>query len=121
MAPRAVTKARVDWAYAELLRNRATHRVVADLAAREGISARQARRIVGEAHKGLAEDLDHVERPEMLAKFVLALEVTVERSLEAGQYNATIGAVRTLADLLQFPRPTTASPERPHYTGRRYG
>jgi hypothetical protein len=51
MAGRAVTTARVTWAYSELLRNRATHRVVADLAAREGISVRQARRIVGEAHK----------------------------------------------------------------------
>lgn len=119
MATRAVNERRLNWCYQELLSNRPTHRIVAELAEREGISRRQARRIVGAAGKELVHDLDHVERPELLARFVLTLETVIQKSLEHRQYAVTVGAVRTLHDVLEFGRGSTAS--RPSSTGRRYG
>jgi hypothetical protein len=121
MATKAVNKARISWAYQQLLHHKPTHRLVAELSAREGISARQARRIVGAAAEEMVRDLDHIERPAMLGRFVSALETTIEQSLAAGQFNATIGAVRTLADLLHFPKPTASTPQSHQFTGRRYG
>lgn len=121
MATRAINQRRLNFAYQALLSNRPSHRIVAELAEGEGVSRRQARRIVGAAAEELVHDLDHLERPAMLARFVVTLEATIEKSLESGQLAVTVGAVRTLADLLQFPRPSTASTERPQYTGRRGG
>lgn len=119
MATRAINQRRLNFAYQALLSNRPSHRIVAELAEREGVSRRQARRIVGAAAGELVHDLDHLERPAMLARFVVTLETAIEKSLEAGQYAVTVGAVRTLHDVLAFGRGSTAS--RPSYTGRRGG
>lgn len=121
MAHRAATEARIHEAYEELLKHRATHRVVAELAERWGVSARQARRIVGKAHEEMSKDMDHIERPVMLAKAIYALETVVERSLVTGNLNATIGATRTLAEMLNLSIRPDGPPYRASYTGRRYG
>lgn len=117
MAQKGATQVRVTWAYQELLKSRPTHHVVADLAKREGLSKRQARRYVGQAHMELFHDLDTLERPQMLAKCVLALEASIQRSLEAGHGAAVVGAVRTLAELCQLT--TASNSSKP--PGRRFG
>ena len=58
MATKPQVEARVQWCLRQLIDGRATHRVVSDLADREGISRRQARRVVGVAYLELQKDLD---------------------------------------------------------------
>jgi hypothetical protein len=112
----------MNWAYQELLKHRALHRIVADLAEREGLSLRQARRIAGAAHKAFSQDLEHIDRSDMTVKVIYALETVVDRALETENLNAAIGATRTLVEILNLhvTKPLDA-PHHPHYTGRRYG
>ena len=120
MATRAVSKARTEWAYQQLVNCRATSRITAELAEREGISRRQARDYVGRAYKELAADLEDkkISNKEYLARMITALETTIEQSVKAGHGNGTIGAVRTLAELLGIGCSQAGS--KPTYiTGRR--
>lgn len=110
MATRAVGQDRLNWAYQELLKCRPTHRVVAELSERWGISRRQARRIVSRAYTELRDDLGTIERPEMMARCILWLETAIEGSLQAGHGSAAVGGVRLLADLLQLTRPAPPPP-----------
>ena len=120
MAVRAATQARMNWAYQELLKHRALHRIVADLAEREGLSLRQARRIAGAAHKEFSKDLEHIDRSDMTVKVIFALETVVDRALATENLNAAIGATRTLVEILNLhvTKPLDA-PHYPQYTGRR--
>lgn len=122
MAPRAVTQTRIDWAYQELLKHRALHRIVADLSEREGISRRQARRIAAAAYKQFCEALDDVDRTQMVARAIYALETVVDRSLVTGNLNAAIGATRTLVEMLNLSiKSPIGTLQTPRHTGRRGG
>jgi hypothetical protein len=102
MAIRPQTEARLDWCLRQLIDGRATHRLVSDLADREGISRRQARRIVGHAYQQLQRDLDDagIRSEQYLARMVASTENAIEAALKAGHAAAAIGGVNTLARLL---------------------
>ena len=124
MATRAVSKARVDWAYQQLVECRPTHKITAELAEREGISRRQARDYVGRAYKELAADLEdpQLENREYLAKMIASLEAAIETGVQRGNGAVVIGATRLLSELLgigseYFHRQQVCG----SHTGRRYG
>jgi hypothetical protein len=102
MATRAVSKARTDWCYQQLVQCRPTSKITAELAEREGISRRQARDYVGRAYLELAADLQdpQIENTQYLAKMITALETTIEQGVQQGHGNAVIGATRLLSELL---------------------
>ena len=102
MATKQVSKARVDWCYRALVDGRATHRVVAELAEREGISRRMARNYVGRAYQELAQDLedDGLGNKQYLARMIASLEAAIEQGIAQGHGNTVIGATRLLSELL---------------------
>lgn len=102
MACRAQSEERLRWCLAQLLRCRSTSTIVAELAEREGISRRSARRYVAAAYSEMVADLEEaqIDRQQMVAVCVHALQRTIEQALDAGHGNSVIGAVRTLDELL---------------------
>lgn len=102
MASRAQTDARVAWCLKRLIDGRATHRLVADLADREGISRRQARRLVGAAYVELQKDLEDagISGEQYLARMIASTEAAIEKALDAGHAAAAIGGINALARLL---------------------
>jgi hypothetical protein len=125
MATRAVSKARTDWAYRQLVDCRPTHKITAELAEREGISRRQAREYIGKAYKELAADLEdpQLENREYLAKMIAGLESAIETGVAKGNGSTVIGATRLLSELLGIGSEYSQR-HQPQYgsrTGRRYG
>ena len=51
------------------------------------------------AHAELVDDLEHVEKQDMLAACVNRLERIARKAEKAGQYAAAVGATRSLLDL----------------------
>lgn len=102
MATKAVSQARTDWCYQQLVACRPTSRITAELAEREGISRRMARNYVGKAFKELAADIEdaQVENREYLSKMIAGLEAAIEAGVAKGNGAAVIGATRLLAELL---------------------
>ena len=97
---RSVTQDRLRTAERMLLQRRNPSEVAAALTESEGISRRQARRYVVEALERIREDLDCINRTEMLALLVDSLNRTIAIGLERQQGAVVIGAVRTLNELL---------------------
>jgi hypothetical protein len=106
MAGPSVTTQRIDWAARRLMECRSTSAVVAELAEREGLSRRQARRLVGKAHAVLVDDLEQagVDRQQLTAQLAHALVESVHKSLQAGHTAALVGACRELRELLHLTR-----------------
>lgn len=102
MAVRPATEARLDWAIRQLLACRGPSQVVADLAEREGISRRQARRIVGSAYQQLQEDLTEagIDRQQMAAQLAHGLMEAVGIALEQKHPSAVAGCAAQLQNLL---------------------
>jgi len=101
MASRAVTAERLDWAVRRLTECRSTTSVVSLLSEREGISRRQAQRLVAKAYKVLLSDIEQVglDRREMVAQLVHALMETLSKALASNQPAAAVAAVRAINDL----------------------
>ena len=76
-----------------------TSELVAELALQWGCSRRTSRRYVSRAHKELVDDLEHVEKHDMLAACINRLERIARKAEKAGQYAAAVGATRSLLDL----------------------
>jgi len=104
MAARSVTAERIDWALQRLIECRSTTAVVALLSEREGISRRQAQRLVAKAHKILLSDIEQVglDRREMVAQLVHALMETLSKALASNQPAAAVAAVRAIDDLCKL-------------------
>jgi len=104
MAARSVTAERIDWALQRLIECRSTTAVVALLSEREGISRRQAQRLVAKAHKVLLSDIEQVglDRREMVAQLVHALMETLSKALASNQPAAAVAAVRAIDDLCKL-------------------
>ena len=102
MARKLEVDGRVDWALKRLIDGRATHRVVSDLATRDGISRRSARRYVGRAYLELQKDLDDagISGEQYLARMIASTEAAIEAALKAGHAAAAIGGINALARLL---------------------
>lgn len=102
MANRVESDQRLRWCFQQLLQCRPTCTVVAELAEREGISRRQARRYVADAYAEMIAEIEEVnlDRKHMLVQTVHALQRTIERGISTGQGAVVIGAVRTLDQLV---------------------
>lgn len=102
MAGRAVAAARLDRATRELMQCRNATRVVALLTEQEGLSRRQAQRIVGKAYQQLQDDLTEagVSRAQMAAQLAISLQDAIALALERNQPAAVAGCAAQLQNLL---------------------
>jgi hypothetical protein len=98
--PRARTADRVAAAEQLLLQRRSPSQVVAELAELEGISRRSARRYVTRALEAIKADTESVDRAQLVALLVDALNRTIAMGLERHQPAVVIGAARELDSLL---------------------
>lgn len=99
-AARARTADRVAAAEKLLLQRRSPSQVVAELAETEGISRRSARRYVAKALDAIKADTESVDRPQLVALLVDALNRSIAMGLERHQPAVVIGAARELDALL---------------------
>lgn len=109
MAGASVTAARKATALRMLQEGFGTTAIVTELAASQGISRRQARRLVAAAHAEVVADLSDVNAAEVLAAIVHRLEEVGRVAMERNQPAAAVAAYRLLADLVVTPhrsRPT---------------
>jgi hypothetical protein len=120
MASPSVTEQRIQWAANRLLECRSTSAVVAELAEREGLSRRQARRLVGKAHMVLVDDLEQagVDRLQIVAQLEHGLMEALGKAPASSQPAAVVGAARELRELLQLTGGQQS--HYPHPTGRRW-
>jgi len=102
MASQAVTKARVDWAYRQLVDGKPTSRLVAELADREGLSKRRARQLVALAYGQLRADWtdEPVSNEAYLARMIAAAEAAIEQGLRDGHGHVVLGGINALSRLL---------------------
>jgi hypothetical protein len=102
MANKVQRDERTKWCLLRLIDGKPTHRLVSELAEREGISRRQARRVVGDAYQELQRDLDDagLTGEQYLARMISSTETAIEAALKAGHAAAAVGGVNTLARLL---------------------
>lgn len=116
-----VAAARIDYAVEQLAAMRSTHRAVAMVAETWGVSARQARRIVRQAHERLAADLEEtgVDRRQLAAQLAHGLVESFGLALSTNQPGAAVASARELRKLLglaaaeplhQPPRPRPSFP-----------
>lgn len=107
MPARSASAERINWCVRRLTECRSTTAVVAELSEREGISRRQAQRIVGQAHLVLIDDLEEagVERKAVVAQLHHALTEAMAKALRSDQPAVVVGCARAIADLLQLTPP----------------
>jgi len=117
MAGRAAAAARTDFAARMLLKGHSSSRVVADLASKEGISSRSARRYVAKAYQAVVDDLEEcgIDRKHLTAQTVHMLQEAAAKALDHDHPSAVVGACRELRELLGLGVDST-----PHRLGR-YG
>ena len=117
MAGASVTAARKATALRLLQQGYGTTAIVSELAVTEGISRRQARRIVAAAHAEVVADLNDVNAAEVLATIVHRLEEAGRVAMERNQPAAAVAAYRLLADLVVTPH---RQQHYPRAIGRRW-
>jgi hypothetical protein len=102
MASRTVAAARLKLATEMLLQCRSGSAVVAALAESEGISKRQARRIVGAAYDELKKDIEDsgLDRSQLVAQIAHGLLESMGKALASGHGAVVVGAARQLDELL---------------------
>jgi hypothetical protein len=108
LACRTAVSARIDLASKELLRGRGAAAVVAFLSETEGISRRQAQRIVGRAYGLIVDDVEKagVDRRELTAQLIATLQEASASALEKGHVTGAVAACRELRELLGLgPQP----------------
>jgi hypothetical protein len=102
MASRAATTNRVDYATRELLKGRSGPSLTAELAESQGISRRQARRVVALAYQQIQADIDEadISRPQMVAQLIHCLQTAMAQALASQHPSAVVGTARELRELL---------------------
>ena len=102
MAPRAATVVRVDYAVRELLKGRSGPALTAELAESQGISRRQARRVVALAYQTVQADIEEtdISRPQLVAQLVHCLQTAMAQALASQHPSAVVGTARELRELL---------------------
>ena len=117
MSNAAERQLRAQWVFERLLVGTPSARLVAATASRWGISRRQARSVVRQAHQQLAADIgETVDRKELLARLIHQSEVVYAKALEAGQLPAAQGTVNTIARLVGIGADRTPNPRNPYRT-----
>ncbi len=117
MACRLATTSRIDLAAKELLRGRGASAVVAFLSETQGISRRQAQRIVGRAYGLIVEDVEQagVDRRELTAQLIATLQEASASALEKGHFTGAVAACRELRELLGLGQVPTRVPQPGSY------
>ncbi len=102
IASLTVAAARLKLATEMLLQCRSGSAVVAALAESEGISKRQARRIVGAAYDELKKDIEDsgLDRSQLVAQIAHGLLESMGKALASGHGAVVVGAARQLDELL---------------------
>jgi hypothetical protein len=113
MAARITGQQRVRQAEALLLQRRSPSQVVAELAEAQGISRRSARRYVARALDAIKADTESVDRPQLVALLVDALNRSIAMGLERHQPAVVIGAARELDALLGLGASHRQGPHTP--------
>ena len=92
---------RIDIAASMLANGHSGTSVVTFMTDQEGISRRQAQRIVGKGYGLLVEDLKEmdIDRKEMISQLIVNLQAGIHKSLSLGHISAMVACVRTLNDL----------------------
>ena len=65
-----------------------------------GTSRKTALRSINAAHLELVQDLDEVDRSDLLIKLVNTLERTIRRAEKAKQFSAVVGAVKVMNEMV---------------------
>jgi hypothetical protein len=99
MAGPSVTQQRLQEALTLLSQGYGCTELVTALADSWGCSRRTARRYVYRAHNELVDDLEKVEKHDLLAATINRLERIARKAEKAEQYSAAVGACRSLLDL----------------------
>lgn len=102
MAGRAAMAERVDHVTRQLLAGRSGPVLVAEAAAKWGLSRRQARRIVAKGYAAIVSDLQEagINRVDLTAQTVVALQEGMALALASGHISALVGAARELRELV---------------------
>lgn len=100
MACRGATAQRVDWALKQLLAGRSSTALVAEMAEREGVSRRQAQRLVARAHGLIVEDLNAIDRRDLAAQLIHLLMESASEAMRQGNSGAVVGISRELRALV---------------------
>lgn len=110
---RARTADRVAAAEKLLLQRRSPSQVVAELSELWGLSRRQSRRYVVAAMSNIRDDTEVVDRSQLVALLVDALNRSIAMGLERHQPAVVIGAARELDSLLGLGASHRQSPHTP--------
>ena len=92
---------RIDLAASMLANGHSGTSAVTFMTDQEGISRRQAQRIVAKGYGLLVEDLKEmdIDRKEMVSQLIVNLQAGIQKSLSLGHISAMVACVRTLNDL----------------------
>ena len=92
---------RIDIAASMLANGHSGTSVVTFMTNQEGISRRQAQRIVAKGYGLFVEDLKEmdIDRKEMVSQLIVNLQAGIQKSLSLGHISAMVACVRTLKDL----------------------
>jgi hypothetical protein len=102
MASRTVAAARLKLATEMLLQCRSGSAVVAALSESQGISKRQARRIVARAYDEVRKDIEDtgLDRPGLISQLIHALLEAMAKALASGHGAVVVGCARQLDELV---------------------
>ena len=102
MASRTVAAARLKFATEMLLQCRSGSAVVAALSESQGISKRQARRIVSNAYDEIKKDIEDsgLDRPRLISQLIHALLEAMAKALASGHGAVVVGCARQLDELV---------------------
>ena len=102
MASRTVAAARLKFATEMLLQCRSGSAVVAALSESQGISKRQARRIVSNAYDEIKKDIEDtgIERSQLIAQLIHGLQEAMAKALASGHGAVVVGCARQLDELV---------------------
>lgn len=116
MAGKAATAQRVRFAARMLLQGHSGSRVVSELAAKEGISLRSARRYVARGYQQIVDDIEEagIEQVHITAQTIHMLQEGMARALNSNHISAMVGAARELRELLQIGRKQMPPQTRRH-------
>ena len=92
---------RIDIAASMLANGHSGTCVVTFMTDQEGISRRQAQRIVSKGYGLHVEDFKEmdIDRKEMVSQLIVNLQAGIQKSLSLGHISAMVACVRTLNDL----------------------
>ena len=111
-------KARVDWALEQLLAGRPRVTLVREAMAQWGLSEAQGQRIVRAGVEAILATLETVDRTEVLARCIHALEQALELAVTRRQPQEICTTVKAMAGLLALGADHSSRPTSRHGRSR---